>query len=140
MSTCRCQSGDENEQRVKRRCPANGREYSQVSMRTVLHQLKQSWEWKASARQYYYCDDPQCDVAYFGDDKSVILKSELRTRIGDKERAAGDLLCYCFGVTRGEFLLNPGITDFIIAQTAAGMCSCETRNPSGRCCLKDLAR
>ena len=48
------------------------------------------------------------------------------------------MLCYCFGVSRADFDRNPGTKDFVTAQTKAGLCACETSNPSGRCCLKDF--
>lgn len=124
--------------RAKGRCPVDGRECSEVSARTIVHHLKEPWGWMPSAAHYYFCDAPDCDVAYFGDDDSVILKSQLRTRIGAKERGEHDLLCYCFGVSRADFARDPATRDFVVAQTRAGACSCETRNPSGRCCLKDF--
>jgi hypothetical protein len=115
-------------------------EYFEVSVRTIIHHLKAPWAWAPSAKHYYFCDAPDCDVAYFGDDDSVILKSQLRTRIGVKERGGNDLLCYCFGVSRTDVERDPATREFVIAQTRIGACSCETSNPSGRCCLKDLAK
>lgn len=105
---------------------------------TIAHHIKAPWAWEPSAERYYFCDAQDCDVAYFGDDKSVIPTSRLRTRIGVKERAKHDLLCYCFGVSRADFERDPATREFVIAQTKIGACSCETRNPSGRCCLKDF--
>jgi hypothetical protein len=52
----------------------------------------------------------------------------------------GDLLCYCFGISREDFKRDPGLRDFVVAKTKAGECSCETKNPSGRCCLKDFPK
>lgn len=124
----------------KHHCPANGREYSEVSLRTVAHHIARPWDWTPTAKGYYFCDDPECDVAYFGDDGSVVLKSQLRTRVGAKQRGGDGLLCYCFGVSRADFERDPGTKDFVTAQTKAGLCSCETSNPSGRCCLKDFPR
>jgi len=37
-------------------------------------------------------------------------------------------------------LADPGIRDFVVAQTRLGLCACDTRNPSGRCCLIDFPR
>jgi len=47
-------------------------------------------------------------------------------------------VCYCFGVSRSDFRNDPATKDYVIAQTKAGLCSCDTSNPSGRCCLKDF--
>lgn len=138
MGKC-CSLSDADNPR-KGRCPVNGLEYAEVSVRTIAHHIKGSWAWKPSANRYYFCDAPDCDVVYFGDDHSVVLKSQLRTRIGSKEQTEHDLLCHCFGVTRADFARDPTTREFVIAQTKAASCSCETSNPSGRCCLKDFPK
>lgn len=122
----------------KHRCPANGIEYTEVSARTIAHHIRHSWNWSGSASHYYFCSDPECDVVYFGDDDSVILKSQLRTLVGVKEAASDTLVCYCFGVTKADARSDPGVRDFVASQTKLGLCSCDTSNPSGRCCLKDF--
>ncbi len=109
-------------------------------MRTVLHHVKTSWDWTPTAKRYYFCDDPICDVAYVGDNDSVVLKSQLRTRIGVKEQSGDSLLCYCFGVSKSDVARNHATKDFVVEQTKAGLCSCDTSNPSGRCCLKDFPK
>jgi hypothetical protein len=50
------------------------------------------------------------------------------------------MLCYCFGVTKADARSDPGIKKFVMAQTKLGLCACEMRNPSGRCCLPDFPR
>ena len=82
---------------------------------------------------------PRFRFVYFGDDDSVILKPQLRINVGVKEQAGNGLLCYCFGVSKADFKSNPAIKDFVMAKTRDGACSCETSNPSGRCCLKDFS-
>lgn len=140
MSDCCSLSGCNGKHPKKHYCPTNGQDYSAVSVRTIAHHIKESWVWTPTAEHYYFCDDPNCEVAYFGDDNSTILKSQLRTRIGVKERTVDDLLCYCFGIKKSDFERNPATKDFVVAQTKTGLCSCETSNPSGRCCLKDFPK
>lgn len=140
MGDCCTSSGCESSHPKKYRCPADGRECAEVSVRTILHHVKESWGWTPSANAYYFCDDPACDVVYFGDDDSVILKSQLRTPVGVKQQAGDAPLCYCFGVSRADFARDPATRDFVVAQTRAGACSCDTSNPSGRCCLKDFPK
>ena len=118
----------------KRRCPANGAECCEVSPRTIAHHISEPWTWMPSAARWFFCDDPDCDVAYFGDDGSILRRSQLRDHAATDER----LLCHCFGLTHAEFLRHPATRDYVVAQTRAGQCSCETSNPSGRCCLKDF--
>lgn len=140
MSNCCSSSSCDSDHPNKGRCPINGLEYFEVSLRTIAHHIKEPWAWTSSAERYYFCDDPDCDVAYFGDDNSVVLKSQLRTRIGVKERTDNDLQCYCFGVSRADFERDTATREFVIAQTKMGACSCEISNPSGRCCLKDFPK
>jgi len=122
----------------RHRCPANGIEYAEVPERTIAHHTKHSWQWDGKGRRYFFCDDPACDIVYFGDDDSVILKSQLRTQVGAKEASGEAMLCYCFGVTKADALNDPSRRDFVLTQTRLGLCSCETSNPSGRCCLKSF--
>jgi hypothetical protein len=50
-------------------------------------------------------------------------------------------ICYCFDITERMVLEEieatgrTAIPDYIKAQVKAGRCACETKNPSGRCCL-----
>lgn len=124
----------------KRRCPVNGREYAEVSARTIAHHIKSAWTWSPAPKRYFFCDDPGCDVVYFCEDGSTILKLQLRTRVGVKEDARDSPLCYCFGISQEDFERNPTIKEFVVAQTRAGLCSCDISNPSGRCCLKDFPK
>lgn len=140
MSRCCSSSARDSAQPNMGRCPVNGLEYSEVSLRTIAHHIKEPWAWAPSAKRYYFCDAPDCEVAYFGDDNSVVLKSKLHVRFGLKERAEHDMLCHCFGVSRADFERDPAAKEFVIAQTRIGACSCETSNPSGRCCLKDFPK
>ncbi|OYY62483.1 MAG: hypothetical protein B7Y50_00440 [Hydrogenophilales bacterium 28-61-11] len=113
-------------------------EYSTVSARTIVHHIQHSWQWDGKDQRYFFCEDPACDVVYFGEDDSVILKSQLRTAVGAKEASDHAMLCYCFGVTKADVRNDSGIRAFVLRQTRLGLCSCDTRNPSGRCCLKDF--
>ncbi len=140
MSDCCSSSGSDDTRPKRHRCPANGLEYPEVSARTVAHHIKEVWNWQQTARHYFFCDDPSCEVVYFGDDGSTVIKSQLRTRLGVKESSDDALLCHCFGVSRKDFLTNPAVRDFVVAQTKAGLCSCDTSNPSGRCCLNGFPR
>lgn len=140
MSACCSLSNDGNAYPGRHRCPVNGHEYPEVSARTIACHVAPAANWKQTAKRYFFCDDPACDVVYFGDDGSTLVKSQLRTRVGLKEGAGDALLCYCFGISKQDFESDPAVRDFVIAQTKAGRCSCETSNPSGRCCLKDFPK
>ena len=139
MSNCCSSKKNVNSFPRKQLCPVNQQNYIFVDLKTVLHHIKNSWSAHLKEQGYYFCDDKNCDVIYFGEDNSIIKKSELRTIIFSKENDDA-LVCHCFGVSHKEAMKNPAIKDFIIQQTKIGHCSCETSNPSGRCCLKDFPK
>lgn len=140
MSEC-CSSNKEVEQPPKRYvCPENGQQYLEVPYSTVLHHVKEPWKLALKEQAYYFCDDPDCDVVYFGIDDFTIRKNQLRTNIGIKETSEDALICYCFGVSKLEAKTNKQVKEFVIVQTKHSQCSCTTHNPSGRCCLKDFPK
>ncbi len=139
MSDC-CSTSCNTNHPNRRQCPGNGAECSEVSARTISHHIKAAWNWSASVEHYYFCDAPDCDVVYFGEDGSTISKSRLCTRSAAKDQSGDALICHCFGICRDDFARDPDIKDFVVAQTKAGVCSCEIYNPSGRCCLKDFQK
>ena len=136
MSDCCSNSCMTKKTHKQHRCPVNGKEYKEISEKTIMHHIKESWNWKGKQQSYYFCDDPSCDVVYFGEDDSVIDKTEVRTLIGIKENTGDALVCYCFGVTVNQATINPGAKEFVIEMTKNHICECEARNPSGKCCLK----
>ena len=119
----------------KYKCPVNGKSYNSVSSTTILHHINEPWNWSNKQQGYYFCNDPDCEVVYFGEDDSIISKSLLRTEVGLKETNPNSLACYCFGVSKAESS-SQEIKDFVIKNTKENTCACTTRNPSGRCCLK----
>ena len=121
-------------------CPQNGTACAQVARTTMLHHIQQPWLQALKDQNYYFCDDPDCEVVYFGEDDSIIKKSQLRTQVGIKESSPQALLCYCFGVSRQMAETSPQAREFVVQQTRQSVCACETRNPSGRCCLKDFPK
>jgi len=138
MENCCSSAGCKPSHPNKHSCPVNGREYAEVSTQTIVHHVKEAWNWNPMGQRFFFCSDPSCDVVYFGDGGSIILKSQLRTPVGTKESGDDALLCYCFGVSKADFRRNPNIKDFVVSQTKSKQCSCTTSNPSGRCCLKDF--
>ena len=132
--------GNECKPLKKHRCPVNGKEYSSVGVKTILHHLIAPWKKELSSKSYYYCTDKDCDVVYFGQDDSVISKYELRTKVGIKENGPDRTVCYCFGVSYLAAEESAVAVNFVKEKTKNSLCSCETSNPSGRCCLKDFPK
>jgi len=140
MSDCCESDGAEDRRARKRPCPLNGRACAEVPIDTIFHHVHEAWRWVPTAPHYFFCDDPSCELVYFGDDGSSIPKSQMRTLVGVKAASDEALLCYCFGIRRKDFRADPATRDFVVARTRLGLCHCETWNPSGRCCLKDFPK
>ena len=119
-------------------CPRCGTGCATVAIKTIMHHLKQPWLHTFAEENYYFCSTPGCEVVYFTKDGDVVSKSDIRTCIGVKEQKGDALICYCFGVSKAVAGSNKNIKRFVIEQTKKSMCSCETANPSGKCCLKDF--
>jgi hypothetical protein len=122
-------------------CPLNGQLYAQVSRRTVMHQVRKPWRRDVTAQNYYFCDDPHCDVVYFGNDQQVILRSEMRQAVGQKSTAPDKPVCYCFDIRLTDLQTESAqarLRAFVTEQTKTSACDCEIRNPAGKCCLKDF--
>jgi hypothetical protein len=124
----------------KRPCPDCGKEAGSVGPTTILHHLKSAWSYKLADQKYYFCDAANCEVVYFGEDGRVIGIKDIRGEIGQKRTDPERLLCYCFGVTQRDAQADPRARAFVVEQTRQGACACESRNPSGRCCLKDFPK
>ena len=140
MSDCCSSSCSTQKAATKHCCPECGIECSHVSISTIKYQIRQPWNWLDKEQIYYFCNAPNCNVVYFGDDNSIIFKSELRTEVGIKNKTPNSILCYCFGITVSDLENNTEIKSYVIQQTKEKVCACETHNPSGRCCLKDFPK
>ena len=121
-------------------CPINEKQYIEVPKKTILQHIKAPWKNILHEKKYYFCEDPNCEVVYFGLKGSIINKSELRTVVGKKEKSDKELVCYCFGVSKALAKQNPEIKTYVTQQTKEHNCSCDVKNPSGRCCLKDFPK
>ena len=122
-------------------CPANGQFYPQVGLRTVLHHVTKPWQHELTSQAYYFCDDPDCNVVYFGDDHQLFRHDDLRLTVGQKSRSPDKHICYCFDIRMTDLQVGDNhekLKAFVIGQTRDSTCDCEIRNPAGRCCLKDF--
>jgi len=130
---------------TKHPCPRCNQNGTVVPTSTIYHHLKQPWKWQAQELTYYFCGNSECELVYFSEDKDelkqdVIEQSQLRINVGIKTQADNDLIFYCYGVSLAEARQEASIKDFVVNMTKQSSCACETRNPSGRCCLKDFPK
>jgi len=93
---------------------------------------------------FSFCRTAECEVVYFSD-QSVFRKHDLKVRVGVKEATNPIPLCYCFEYSRQdirhdiETTGNTSILEKIKDEVRSGFCACEVKNPSGTCCLGDIA-
>jgi hypothetical protein len=138
MSSIQTSSCPKGSKPRKYRCPINGINYPSVSPKTMFHHLSRPWAADLKSENYYYCDDPNCDVIYFGQDDDTISIAQIRTVVGAKEKTENGLICYCFGISKREAAASSKTKAYVVKQTKDNECACEVRNPFGRCCLKDF--
>lgn len=126
-------------------CSACGEKGKPVDRITVEHILNESLVREIQDTQYYFCRTSECDVVYFSNQTGQrFSKSDVRIRVGLKEKADPVSLCYCFGHTKAsvrEEIARTGrsaVAERIAAEIQAGRCECEIKNPSGSCCLGEV--
>jgi len=140
MGKCCALQSDAKPENVKLECPVCGEKCLYVPTKTVKQHIKQPWDYSFVDAQYYYCRNFHCDTVYFSTENELIRKPEIRTHIGIKNSSDEALICFCFGVNKLQAATNKHAKEFVIKQTKKSMCSCETANPSGQCCLKDFPK
>jgi sugar lactone lactonase YvrE len=138
MSSCCGNAQKTRTQGNRHACPVNGKEYVEVRVSTIIHHIVEPWNWDDDGEAFYFCDDPECRVVYFSASNKVITQDQLRTPIGQKNSSEMATLCYCFGVSRGDYIKDQRVKAYVLDQTTKQTCACDARNPSGRCCLKDF--
>ena len=125
-------------------CPANGRSGRPVSTRTVKAVLTHGALARASPVPHYFCADPACDVVYFDTAGGCYRQSDVQIPVLHKQSPGQRLLCYCFGESEASIqheivsLGRSNAVGRIQGHIKAGRCACDTRNPTGTCCLRDV--
>lgn len=129
------------------RCQKKGASVGEKTLKSLVlpTRLDELGDWKG----FYFCSTPECEVVYFKreDIFHLILKTDLRVTVGMKEKdPAQKWVCYCFEHSEGTILEeihrkgSSSAVELITAEIKAGNCSCEIKNPRGKCCLGDVRR
>ncbi len=109
---------------------------------TVANHTKESC-WPLGEEQYFHCDNPDCEVVYYTESGSRILKrGDVKTRVTFKEKTSPRPLCYCKQVTEEDVIraIENGATTFDEVRRATGIGGggqCKITNPAGRCCSRN---
>lgn len=138
---------DESQIETRARCSICESVSRYVTKKTMLLMLKPELFERIGDRQYFFCGGSECPIVYFSEEKETTFsKEDLRVRVGVKEKEDPQPLCYCFGFDEADFkneIVAVGqstILSRIIKLVKAGMCACDTTNPSGACCLGDITK
>lgn len=123
-------------------CKAKGKAVKRLTMDALL---KPDFIGQIGDEPYHFCDSKDCDVVYFSEARAF-TKDQMRVAVGVKEYAGERPLCYCFGHSVASIkneLVATGETKAlhdIRAKMDDPGCRCETENPSGSCCLGNVAK
>ena len=127
------------------KCPASQTQSRKVQRITLEHLLSPAKVSTIQNAQYYYCPDPDCNVVYFSyENVPCFTIHDLNVKVLAKDISEDVPVCYCFGWTRHRIknrLQEPGASNpatEISRDVRAGKCSCDIKNPTGRCCLGDI--
>jgi len=107
----------------------------------MLHHIQSPLNQQIVDDDYVFCANRSCDIGYFSTSDSI-AKAQLRAFHAGQQA----MLCYCFDISEAVYRAALGdgtaaaIKAFVVAQTKEGLCACESRNPSGRCCLAAFKR
>ncbi len=126
-------------------CITCGAQAQKVNYKTVLMMLKFEQVKTAEESDYFLCTNLGCDTVYFSNKLNLIYnKNDIRIKIGFKEKAEPKLVCYCFDITEKQItdeVKQKGqslIVEFITEKTRNKLCACSIKNPTGKCCLKNV--
>ncbi|GJL53018.1 MAG: (2Fe-2S)-binding protein [Nitrospirales bacterium] len=125
----------------------NGKPTKPVGRDTVESLIKSEIKPELLPQPYFFCNAPDCDTVYVSEGGDhLITKDMLTVRVGIKEAEDPIPLCYCFGYTRADIRKdihmknNTDIEAIIRQRVKAKECWCEKANPSGACCLGEVAK
>lgn len=119
------------------KCPVCGCKGIKVSNESMIHHVKDIS--KISGGSYSFCSTPSCTVVYFSDE-DTFTTSMINKEIGLKDDSSEQgIICYCYHYLKSE-LYETSIIDKISIRIDNFGCRCDLRNPSGKCCLKDIKK
>jgi len=114
------------------KCPLCRQKGQKVNANAMLHHVKDIS--KISDSNYFYCKTPSCDIVYYND-KETFTSAMINKEIGCKDSSSQNaLICYCYNYTKSS-LDTIGLVDKIQIRIDSYGSRCDTRHPSGQCCL-----
>ncbi len=123
-----------------RRCPISGSPGRPVKWTTMV---ALSLGKVPPRQEVSLCLDADCEVVYFGDRGLELRSADVRTVPGFKQ-GSDHLACHCFLHSRDAIEQevraqgSSPTLEFIRTQVKEKNCACELRNPTGKCCLREI--
>lgn len=127
----------ETEPQGASRCPACGRPGVRVEAATVEALVPRDARADLGS-DVALCLAPGCAVGYFDALGRSVPADAVRDLGHPKRTGETALVCYCFGVVRGD--LTPARLAEVRARIDRGEARCERAHPAGRRCTPDLLR
>ena len=112
---------------------------------TLTSLVKPQYQGDIPTGRPFFCPQWECETVYFDTEGHQIKKDQLSVRVWQKEEAGDIPVCYCFDFSAKAIMEDvrrntpPSIPLTIREKIKAGLCTCEIKNPMGRCCLGDVA-
>lgn len=125
-------------------CHTCGQKGKSVSAETINALVKPELAPEGGFTDGHYCFNIEDSTIYFFSDGYSVRKEDLTIRVGFKETDAPQMVCYCFEHTKDAIQADfqaygeSRIEAAIRAEVNSGSCSCESKNPKGKCCLGDV--
>lgn len=86
---------------------------------------------------YSFCYNPMCSVVYFLGDQ-VFTTKMVNKEIGLKDDSSQKgAICYCYNYPKAE-LYDEALIDKVNIRIENYGSRCDLRNPSGKCCIKEI--
>lgn len=123
------------------KCGETGRP---VWRQTVVHHVKSIKLASVGNAEYKFCATKNCPVVYYADSGQEFTIEDVRELVTSKTEGDARPLCYCFGYTEGDVRKEIETTGKSTAAAQVSQfikerfCACDTRNPSGVCCLGNI--
>ncbi len=128
-------------------CKICGNPGSKVSGITIENMIINKGLVSSNYEEFYFCKTSDCDIVYFSNIRDIYIeKKDIKVRVGIKENKPPIPVCYCFNITREDIISDikenksRSLIKFVENKINNGECSCEIKNPSGKCCLNEIKR
>ena len=119
------------------KCPNCNQRGHKVENDTMIHHVKDIS--KMGDGGYSYCSNPQCNVVYFRD-KETFTTDMINKEIGFKQSSSDHgAVCFCYNYTK-SVLYDDSLIDKINIRIDNYGSRCDLRNPSGKCCTKEIKK